>query len=121
MYSFSDVIYNAEAETATIGTGLVWDTVYSTLEAYGVNVVGGKATGVGVGGYTLGGGKFSQLLNSVGDATADPLTGYSYLSNQYGLGVDNVLELELVMPNGTVATINSVSEPDLFFGLRVSS
>jgi hypothetical protein len=49
------------------------------------------------------------------------LTGYSYLSNEYGLSLDNVVAFELVMPNGTVGNITSSSDPDLFFGLRVSS
>jgi hypothetical protein len=40
--------------------------VYAALDPYGANVVGGRATGVGVGGFILGG-------------------GYSWLSNQYGL------------------------------------
>lgn len=39
--------------------------MYAALEPHGVNVVGGRVSGVGVGGLTLGG-------------------GYSWLSNQYG-------------------------------------
>ncbi|KAG1744277.1 FAD dependent oxidoreductase [Suillus lakei] len=99
LYSFSDVVYDANAQTATIGMGLIWDNVYSELDQYGVTVVGAKTTGVGVGGIVLGG-------------------GYNYLSNQYGLSVDNVVAFELVMPNGTVTNITSSSSPDLFYGLR---
>ncbi|OAX38750.1 FAD-binding domain-containing protein [Rhizopogon vinicolor AM-OR11-026] len=99
MYSFSGVTYDSSTETATVGTGLVWDDVYTQLEQINVTVVGGKATGVGVAGIVLGG-------------------GYSYFSNQYGLAVDNVVSLELVMPNGTITTVTSASQPDLFFGLR---
>lgn len=97
--SFSEVVYDANDQTATIGLGLIWDDVYSELDQHGVTVVGAKTTGVGVGGIVLGG-------------------GYSYLSNQYGLSVDNVVSFELVMPNGTVASITSSSDPDLFYGLR---
>ncbi|KAJ8590357.1 FAD-binding domain-containing protein [Rhizopogon salebrosus TDB-379] len=99
MYSFSDVVYDADAQTATVGTGLLFDDVYAALEEYGVTVVGAKATGLGVGGITLGG-------------------GYSFLGNQYGLAFDNVVAYELVLPNGTVADITSSTNPDLFFGLR---
>ncbi|KAG1836291.1 FAD dependent oxidoreductase [Suillus subalutaceus] len=99
LFSFSEVVYDPNAQTATIGMGLIWDDVYSELEQYGVTVVGAKTTGVGIGGIVLGG-------------------GYSYLSNQYGLSVDNVISFELVMPNGTVASITSSSNPDLFYGLR---
>ncbi|KAG2063989.1 FAD-binding domain-containing protein [Suillus decipiens] len=97
--SFSQVVYDQNAKTATIGMGLVWDDVFPALEQYNVTVIGGRSSGVGVGGFVLGG-------------------GYSYLSNQYGLSVDDIVSLELVMPNGTVAHITSSSNPDLFFGLR---
>ena len=58
MSRFSEVSYNSTAQTVTIGAGLIWDDVYMVLEPYGVNVVGGRVSGVGVGGFTLGGGKF---------------------------------------------------------------
>lgn len=58
MPRFSDVIYDRAAQTATIGMGLVWDDVYAALDPHGVNVVGGRVSGVGVAGFTLGGGKF---------------------------------------------------------------
>ena len=56
MYRFSDVKYDAASQTAEIGAGLIWDDVYAALEPHGVNVVGGRVTGVGVAGFTLGGG-----------------------------------------------------------------
>jgi FAD/FMN-containing dehydrogenase len=58
MSRFDKVVYDAASGTATFGAGLVWDDVYEALEPYGVNVVGGRVTGVGVAGFTLGGGKF---------------------------------------------------------------
>lgn len=57
MYRFSDVVHDAAAQTAEIGAGLIWDDVYAALEPFNVNVVGGRVTGVGVAGFTLGGGK----------------------------------------------------------------
>ena len=59
MYRFSEVVYHEDAQTADIGTGLVWDDVYAALEPQGVNVVGGRVTGVGVAGFSLGGGRSS--------------------------------------------------------------
>lgn len=56
MYSFSDINYDAATQSVTLGTGLVWDDVYTALEEYGVMVVGPIVTGIGVGGVTLGGG-----------------------------------------------------------------
>ncbi|KAG2034061.1 FAD-binding domain-containing protein [Suillus americanus] len=99
LYSFSEVVYNSTTQTATLGMGLIWDDVYVALEPYGRTVVGPKITGIGIGGIALGG-------------------GYSYLTNQYGLGFDSVVAYELVMPNGTVAEITDSTDPDLFFALR---
>lgn len=56
MYRFGEVTYDAASSTAVIGAGLIWDTVYATLEAQGAIVVGGRVSGVGVAGFTLGGG-----------------------------------------------------------------
>ncbi|KAK0232019.1 FAD dependent oxidoreductase [Armillaria nabsnona] len=99
MYRFSEVTYNSTSETAIIGSGLVWDDVYASLAPYGVNVLGGRVTGVGVAGFILGG-------------------GFSWLTNQYGLAIDTVVAFELVKPNGEVATVTDNSDPDLFFALK---
>lgn len=47
--------------TVELGTGLVWDTVYTALDAKNLTVVGGRVTGVGVAGFTLGGGKLLAI------------------------------------------------------------
>jgi hypothetical protein len=60
MSRFSEVVYDSTTQTATIGAGLTWDNVYAALEPYGVNVVGGRVPGVGVAGFTLGGGMFER-------------------------------------------------------------
>ena len=57
MSRFADVTYDPTTQTATIGAGLIWDDVYAALEPHGVNVAGGRVSGIGVAGYTLGGGK----------------------------------------------------------------
>jgi len=99
MTRFTAVDYDSATQTAAIGAGLIWDDVYSALENYGVNVVGGRVSGIGVAGYTLGG-------------------GYSWLTNQYGLTLDTVRAYELVLPNGTVTNVTEASNPELFFGLK---
>lgn len=60
MSRFSDVTYNSAAQTVDYGTGIVWDDVYSALEPFGVNIIGGRVSGVGVGGFSLGGGQSSR-------------------------------------------------------------
>jgi len=42
--------------SVTIGMGLKWDDVYTALEPLNITVAGGRVEGVGVGGFTLGGG-----------------------------------------------------------------
>ncbi|KAJ7487921.1 FAD dependent oxidoreductase [Mycena latifolia] len=99
MTRFNEVNYNATAQTVTIGSGLVWDDVYSVLDPLNVTVVGGRFTGVGVAGYSLGG-------------------GYSWKSNRFGLTVDNVVAYDLVLPNGTITQVTATQNPDLYFGLK---
>jgi len=98
MTRFNQVIVNKTASLVEVGAGLIWDDVYKALEGTGLNVVGGRVSGVGVAGFTLGG-------------------GYSWKTNQYGLMVDNIESFELVLPNGTIQTVTSQNE-DLWFGLR---
>ncbi|KAI0767639.1 FAD dependent oxidoreductase [Fomes fomentarius] len=99
MYRFSEVSYHPESNTADVGAGLIWDDVYAALEPYAVNVVGGRVSGVGVAGFTLGG-------------------GYSWKTNQFGLTIDNLSAFELVLPNGTVTSVTESTYPDLFWGLK---
>lgn len=62
-------------------------------------VVGGSDGGVGIGGWTMGG-------------------GHSALSRMYGLGVDNVVSFDVVLANGDVVVANGTSNSDLFWALR---
>ncbi|KAF9009161.1 FAD-binding domain-containing protein [Hymenopellis radicata] len=59
----------------------------------------GRVTGVGVAGFTLGG-------------------GYSWLTNQRGLTIDTVVAFELVKPDGNIVNVTQNSDPDLFFALK---
>lgn len=77
----------------------IWSDVYKALDGTGLNVVGGRVEGPGTGGFTLGG-------------------GYSWLTDQYGLTCDTVVSYELVLPNGTIVTVDAESQPDLNFALK---
>ncbi|KAI0271875.1 FAD-binding domain-containing protein [Russula aff. rugulosa BPL654] len=98
MTRFNQTKVDSSSGTVEVGPGLTWDQVYVALGPSGVNVLGGRVPGVGVAGLTLGG-------------------GYSFLSSQYGLSVDNIAGYELVLPNGTIVDVTSKDE-DLYFGLR---
>lgn len=56
MTRFSEVRYDAASQTVDIGAGQIWDDVYTALDPHGVNVVGGRVSGIGVAGFTPGGG-----------------------------------------------------------------
>jgi FAD/FMN-containing dehydrogenase len=57
MTRFNEIVINEKEGTVEFGTGLTWTDVYSYLVPRGLNVVGGRLNGVGVGGFTLGGGR----------------------------------------------------------------
>ena len=76
MRRFSTTTFHPEIQAVDIGSGQIWDDVYHALQPYNVSVLGGRVTGVGVGGFTLGG-------------------GYGWKSSQYGLTIDTVLEYEV--------------------------
>jgi len=97
MTRFSDIALDEEG-IVEIGAGLTWTDVYSYLIPKGINVVGGRINGVGVGGFILGG-------------------GYSWKTNQFGLTIDTVTAFELVLPNGHVKKVTEKDE-DLWFALR---
>ncbi len=61
MYRFSEINYDATAQTVTVGTGMTWEDVYAALDPYGVTVVGGRVPGPGVAGFSLGGGKWYKF------------------------------------------------------------
>lgn len=66
----------------------------------GRQVVGGRVSGVGVGGFIVAGG------------------GYSWLSNQYGLVIDTILSMQVVLPSGEIVTASESENSDLFFAVR---
>ena len=70
MTRFSQVTYQALTETAEIGMGLIWDDVYAALEPFNRTVLGGRVSGIGVAGLSLGGGVSYLPRNHWGVLTA---------------------------------------------------
>ncbi|KAH9213233.1 hypothetical protein DL95DRAFT_302673 [Leptodontidium sp. 2 PMI_412] len=96
---FKMVILAEDKRTVEIGLGNSFTAVYQALNGTGVNVLGARADGPGTGGVTLS-------------------CGYSWYTNQYGLGCDTVISYEVVLPDGKIVTASNSSEPDLFFALK---
>jgi FAD/FMN-containing dehydrogenase len=88
-----------DGTAVTVGGGQQMFDVYSFLDTLNQTAVGGSSKSVSVGGYLTGG-------------------GHSLLSSRYGLGTDQVLEMEIVTPMGDIVTANECQNTDLFWAMR---
>jgi hypothetical protein len=91
-----------DKKTVAVGGGALWGDVYSKIEDHHIVVVGANVWSVGVGGLLVGG-------------------GYSNLSGQHGLAIDNLVEATVVLADGRIVTCNGDQEPDLFWAIRGGS
>ncbi|KAK5443292.1 hypothetical protein LTS15_010827 [Exophiala xenobiotica] len=82
-----------------VGAGMRMREIYTEAAKHNITVVGGGDVDVGIGGWITG-------------------AGHSPISSKYGLGADQVLEMEVVTANGTLLTINENSYPGLFWAMR---
>lgn len=85
--------------TVRVGGGNIWGEVDHATHAFGLAIPSGMISTTGVGGLTLGG-------------------GVGYLSRKYGLTIDNLLEADMVLANGSFVTVNAKQHPDLFWAIR---
>ncbi|NJB87125.1 FAD/FMN-containing dehydrogenase [Lewinella marina] len=90
---------NTNDNTVRVGGGNLWGEVDHALHPFGLAVPAGIISTTGVGGLTLGG-------------------GVGYLSRKYGLTIDNLLETDMVLADGSFVTVNKDSYPDLFWANR---
>lgn len=93
------VILDQETGIARVGPGQRLDSISAELQGTGWTFVGGRIGNTGVGGLVLGG-------------------GLSYMSAQYGWAASSVLEYEIVLANGTIATASATQNADLFKALK---
>jgi len=87
------------AKTVRVQGGCTWGDVDHATHAFGMATPSGILATTGVGGLTLGGG--------IGNIT-----------RTCGLTIDNLLEVDLVLADGTFVTANAQEHPDLFWALR---
>lgn len=73
--------------------------IYNFAAASNLTVVGGADPHVGIGGWISYG-------------------GHGPVSAHYGLGADQVLEMEIVTADGELRTVNETSDAELFWALR---
>lgn len=85
--------------TVRVGGGNLWGEVDHATYPFGLVVPAGIISTTGVGGLTLGG-------------------GVGHLSRKYGLTIDNLLEADMVLADGTFVIANTDQNTDLFWAIR---
>ena len=88
-----------KAKTIRVGGGCTWGDVDHAGHAFGLAVPTGIISTTGVGGLTLGG-------------------GLGYLTRKYGLTIDNLLEADMVLADGSFVTASAEENEDLFWAIR---
>ncbi|KAK2036760.1 FAD binding domain-containing protein [Colletotrichum somersetense] len=94
--------YDPSTRIASVQPGSNWGDVYSALNTFGVTAVGGRASVVGVGGFTTGG-------------------GYSFHTGTHGFACDSVVNFEVVLASGTVVNANRHENAELWRALKGGS
>jgi FAD/FMN-containing dehydrogenase len=87
------------AGTVRVEGGCTWGDVDHATYPFGLAVPTGFISTTGVGGLTLGG-------------------GVGYLTRHYGLTIDNLLGVDVVLADGRLVTANLEENPDLFWAVR---
>ncbi len=88
-----------ENGTVRVGGGCTWRDVDHATHAFGLAVPTGIISTTGVGGLTLGG-------------------GIGHLTRNYGLTIDNLISVDLVLADGRFVTANQYRNEDLFWAIR---
>jgi FAD/FMN-containing dehydrogenase len=87
------------ARTVRVEGGCVWGDVDHATHAFGLATPSGFISTTGVGGLTLGG-------------------GIGHLTRGYGLTIDNLLAVDMVLADGRFVAASADQHPDLFWAVR---
>jgi FAD/FMN-containing dehydrogenase len=87
------------ARTVRVAGGCVWGDVDHATHAFGMATPGGFISTTGVAGLTLGG-------------------GIGYLTRRWGLTIDNLLSVDVVLADGRFVVASENENEDLFWAVR---
>jgi hypothetical protein len=90
---------NPADRTVRVGPGCVWGDVDHAAHAFGMATPSGFISTTGVAGLALGG-------------------GIGYLTRRYGLTIDNLLSVDMVLADGSFVTASADENSDLFWAVR---
>lgn len=99
MSQINYVRVDPKARTVLVGAGCKWSDVDHATHAFGLAVPSGIISSTGVAGLTLGG-------------------GLGHLTRKYGLTIDNLLSVDMVLADGSFVVANAEENPDLFWAVR---
>lgn len=85
--------------TVRVESGCTWGDVDHATHPFGLAVPAGIVSTTGVAGLTLGG-------------------GHGYLARKFGLTIDNLLEADLVLADGSFVTASPKEKEDLYWAIR---
>jgi FAD/FMN-containing dehydrogenase len=85
--------------TARVEPGTLWSDVSTEAQRHGLAGLMGSSSGVGVVGYTMGG-------------------GFGWLGRKYGFNADSVREADVVSAEGELLKASAHQNADLFWGLK---
>ena len=112
---FNEINYNSSAETVKFGSGLRFNDIYDALAPYNHSIAGARVSGVGVGGFLLGGGMLAVFEYELFITSHSKVIGRR---TKNGLKFDTTVAYKLVKPKGQVVKLTEQSDPELFFGLK---
>jgi FAD/FMN-containing dehydrogenase len=97
--SLRGVQVDPAARTSRVEPGALWSDVSTEAQAHGLAGLMGSSSGVGVVGYTMGG-------------------GFGWLGRKYGFAADSVREAEVVNVEGELLKASAQQNADLFWCLK---
>lgn len=95
----NDVCVDGVNKIASVGTGCSFSKLDARLATYGLHVPGGECGDVCIGGYMQGG-------------------GYGFTSVTFGMNCDNVIDMRVMLADGSIVTANQTVNFDLWWAMR---